>query len=192
MGNHRSYRADSPRRPLAARPVYDGGTMARCGEPTILKDGLYFPEGPRWRGDRLYFSDILAGTVHRLGLDGNLETIAAVDELPSGLGWLPDGTLQVVSLQDGRLLACRDGRIAAVAEMRRITGFPCNDMVIDRAGRAYVGSPDTDFGGGQALPGHATSAGRLSTSPSSFSRCSRANRTSKAGWSGRNTCGSIE
>ena len=118
--------------------------MARP-EPTILKDGLYFPEGPRWRGDRLYFSDVLAGTVHRLDLDGNLETIAAVDELPSGLGWLPDGTLQVVSLQDGRLIACRDGRTAAVAEIRRITGFPCNDMVIDRAGRAYVGSDDTDF-----------------------------------------------
>ena len=118
--------------------------MARR-EPTILKDGLYFPEGPRWRGDRLYFSDVLAGTVHRLDLDGNLETIAAVDELPSGLGWLPDGTMQVVSLQDGRLLACRDGRTAAVAELRRITGFPCNDMVIDGAGRAYVGSPDTDF-----------------------------------------------
>ncbi len=28
--------------------------------------------------------------------------------------------------------------------MRRITGFPCNDMVIDRAGHAYVGSDDTD------------------------------------------------
>ena len=97
--------------------------MARR-EPSILKDGLYFPEGPRWRGDRLYFSDVLAGTVHRLGLDGTLETIVAVDELPSGLGWLPDGTLQVVSLQDGRLLACRDGRTAAVAEMRSDHGVP--------------------------------------------------------------------
>ena len=128
--------------------------MARR-EPTILKDGLYFPEGPRWRGDRLYFSDVLAGTVHRLGLEGTLETIAAVDELPSGLGWLPDGTLQVVSLQDGRLLACRDGRTAAVAEMRSVTGFPCNDMVIDRAGRAYVGSDDTDFDEGRLpMPGN--------------------------------------
>ena len=77
---------------------------------------------------------------------GDLETIAAVDELPSGLGWLPDGTLQAASLQNGRLLACRDGRTAAVAEMRSVTGFPCNDMVIDRCGRAYVGSDDTDFG----------------------------------------------
>ena len=114
-------------------------------EPSVLKDGLHFPEGPRWREGALYFSDILAGTVHRLDLDRNMETIAEVAELPSGLGWLPDGTLQVVSLHDGRLLACRDGHTAVIAEMRQMTGFSCNDMVIDRAGRAYVGSPDTDF-----------------------------------------------
>lgn len=30
----------------AAQPVYDGGTMARR-EPSILKGGLYFPDGPR-------------------------------------------------------------------------------------------------------------------------------------------------
>ena len=53
-----------------------------------------------------------------------METTAAVEELPSGLGWLPDGTLQVASLQDGRLLACRDGRTAAVAEMQSVTGVP--------------------------------------------------------------------
>jgi sugar lactone lactonase YvrE len=114
-------------------------------EPTLLKAGLHFPEGPRWRGDCLYFSDILAGTVHRLDLGGHLETVARVAELPSGLGWLPDGTLQVVSLHDGKLLACRDGRTPAVAELQRHSGFPCNDMVIDGAGRAWVGSPDTGF-----------------------------------------------
>ena len=115
------------------------------GEPTILRDGLFFPEGPRWRDDRLFFSDILGGTVHSLDLDGTLETIVEVAELPSGLGWVPDGTLQVVSVNDGKLHACRDGQTAVVADMKQRSGFPCNDMVVDAAGRAYVGSPDTDF-----------------------------------------------
>ena len=29
--------------------------------------------------------------------------------------------------------------------MKQRSGFPCNDMVVDAAGRAYIGSPDTDF-----------------------------------------------
>ena len=125
------------------------------GEPATLKQGLNFPEGPRWRQDRLIFSDILGGTVHSLDLDGTLETIVEVAELPSGLGWLPDGTLQVVSVNDGKLLACRDGRTAVVAEMRQLSGYSCNDMVVDAAGRAYVGSPDADFDEDQLpMPGN--------------------------------------
>ena len=42
------------------------------GEPAVLRDALFFPEGPRWRGDRLFFSDILGGTVHSVTLDGTL------------------------------------------------------------------------------------------------------------------------
>ena len=125
------------------------------GEARLLRDGLHFPEGPRWRRNRLYCSDILAGRVVSLDLDGTLETIVEVDALPSGLGWLPDNTLQVVSVHDGRLLACRDGRTSVVAEMQRLSGFPCNDMVVDASGRAYVGSPDIGFDEGKLpMPGN--------------------------------------
>ena len=36
--------------------------------------------------------------------DGNAETIVEVPQRPSGLGWLPDGRLLVVSMQDRRLM----------------------------------------------------------------------------------------
>ena len=43
----------------------------------MVADGLYFPEGPRWRPDegKLYFSDVMAGKVFRLGENGIVETV---------------------------------------------------------------------------------------------------------------------
>ena len=38
--------------------------------PTALVDGLVFPEGPRWRGDKLWFSDMLAGRVMTVDMQG--------------------------------------------------------------------------------------------------------------------------
>ena len=118
--------------------------MART--PELLVDGLYFPEGPRWRAvpggeGRLWFSDVLGGEVMRVDLAGRLETIAAVPGWPSGLGWRPDGTLLVVSVQQGRLLAVGPGGSLTLAgDMKAVDGLPCNDMVVDGRGRAYVGS----------------------------------------------------
>lgn len=73
-----------------------------------LLDGLCFAEGPRWRDGRLWFSDMHAHEVVALGLDGRRETVCEVPQCPSGLGWLPDGRLVVVSMRDRRLLALGD------------------------------------------------------------------------------------
>ena len=118
--------------------------------PELLADGLHFPEGPRWRQDRdignrgdsgrLWFSDVLAGRVMTCDLDGNLETVVEVPEMPSGLGWLPDGTLLVVSCADGRLKALRNGELVEYADLAGLNGLNWNDMVVDSQGRAYVGS----------------------------------------------------
>ncbi len=130
--------------------------------PETLVDSLTFPEGPRWRDKHLWFSDILAGKVFAVDLEGTLETIAEIRNLPSGLGWLPDGTLQVISMQDGKLLAVRDGVQAEVANLQALTGFVCNDMVVDQRGRAFVGSPDTDFDEGQLpMPGNMPRFGQV-------------------------------
>ncbi|MFL5289462.1 MAG: SMP-30/gluconolactonase/LRE family protein [Rhodopila sp.] len=108
--------------------------------PEILLDGLTFPEGPRWHDDRLWFSDFYTYRVIAVGLDGKAEMMATVPACPSGLGWLPDGTLLVVSMDDRRLLRMQDGEFVVYADLSAVAGGPCNDMVVDAQGRAYVGN----------------------------------------------------
>ena len=67
-------------------------------------------------------------------------TIAHVAAQPSGLGWQPDGTLLIVSMLDRKLMKLVDGVLMEVADLSTIAGGPCNDMVVDAAGRAYVGN----------------------------------------------------
>ena len=106
----------------------------------LLIDGLAFAEGPRWHEDRLWISDMHSQQVLAIDLDGNAETICRVEQDPSGLGWLPDGTLLVVSMRDRRLLRLVGGKLELVADLSALAGFHCNDMVVDTQGRAYVGN----------------------------------------------------
>jgi len=106
----------------------------------VLLDGLCFPEGPRWHDGKLWFSDMHAKRVVRVGLDGRAETVVEVEKLPSGLGWLPDGRLLVVSMQDRRLLRLDPEGLREVADLSHVADFHCNDMVVDADGRAYIGN----------------------------------------------------
>jgi sugar lactone lactonase YvrE len=108
---------------------------------SILLDGLAFPEGPRWHEERLWFSDMHSYTVIAVDEQGNREDMARVEACPSGLGWLPDGRLLVVSMNDRRLLRQEtNGSLSEVADLSSLAAFHCNDMVVDREGRAYVGN----------------------------------------------------
>src|SRR5215470_17338669 len=118
--------------------------------PNVLLDGLYFPEGPRWHEGKLWFSDMHGHRVIKLGLDGKAETVVEVPAAPSGLGWLPDGRLLVVSMKDRRLLRLDANGLAQVADLSRLAPFHCNDMVVDAQGRAYVGNFGFDLHGGAA------------------------------------------
>jgi sugar lactone lactonase YvrE len=119
-------------------------------EVKTLLDGLTFPEGPRWREGRLWFSDFYTERVIAVDLAGNAETIAQVPQRPSGLGWRPDGTLLIVSMRDRRLLARRNGALEPIAELRALATGPCNDMVVDASGRAYIGNFGFDRHAGEA------------------------------------------
>jgi sugar lactone lactonase YvrE len=125
--------------------------------PDVLLDGLYFPEGPRWHDGKLWFSDMHGHRVIKLGLDGKAETVVEVPAAPSGLGWLPDGRLLVVSMEDRRLLRLDPSGLTEVADLSSIATFYCNDMVVDAQGRAYVGNFGFDLHGG-ATPGPAAIA----------------------------------
>jgi sugar lactone lactonase YvrE len=106
-----------------------------------LVDGLYFAEGPRWRDDRLWFSDFYDHAVKTVSLDADVAVVAEVPNQPSGLGWLPDGRLLVVSMLDRKLLRREaDGALVEHADLSELADYHCNDMVVDSRGRAYVGN----------------------------------------------------
>jgi sugar lactone lactonase YvrE len=110
-------------------------------ETQVLAEGLYFGEGPRWREGRLWFSDFYDHAVKSVSLDGDLRTEFVIDDQPSGLGWLPDGSMLIVSMTKRQVLRrTADGAVSLHADLGALAGFHCNDMVVDAAGRAYVGN----------------------------------------------------
>ena len=116
----------------------------------ILLEGLCFPEGPRWRDGALWFSDMHDQRVKRMTADGAVADVCTVPHWPSGLGWLPDGTLLVVSMTDRRVLRWDGERLALHADLSDLASFHCNDMVVDAHGRAYVGNFGFDLHNGAA------------------------------------------
>lgn len=122
--------------------------MQTLGTETLIGD-IAFGEGPRWRDDRLYFSDMHSQRVLAVDLQGRSEEICVVPNDPSGLGWLPDGRLLVVSMQDRKLLRLEeDGTLSEAGDLSEHATFHCNDMVVDHQGRAYVGNFGWDLHGG--------------------------------------------
>jgi sugar lactone lactonase YvrE len=105
-----------------------------------LLDGLTFTEAPRWHDGRLWFSDFYTQRVIAVDPDGRAETMLEVPQRPSGLGWMPDGALLVVSMLDRRLLRVENGRAGVHADLAAVATGPCNDTVVDGHGRAYVGN----------------------------------------------------
>ena len=109
-------------------------------ENTIVVDGLTFPEGPRWYKDKLYFSDFFTHQVYAIDPLGNCDSIIKVPNQPSGLGWLPDGTLLVVSMIDQKVLAYKDNALTEYADCSEYANFHCNDMIVNANGDAYIGN----------------------------------------------------
>lgn len=107
--------------------------------------GLGFPEGPRWHEGRLWFSDFGDRVVRAVDTQGTIDEIVRVPERPSGLGWLPDGSLLVVSMNDRRVLCVRQGVAGLHADLTDFAQYACNDMVVDARGHAYVGHMGFDL-----------------------------------------------
>ena len=117
-------------------------------ELTPLIEGYTFLEGPRWHDGRLWTSDFYTHQVLAVAPDGSTEVVTTVPQPPSGLGWLPDGTLLVVSMRDRKLLRLTDGGLVEHGDLSAVDGGHTNDMVVDAHGRAYVGNFGYDLMGG--------------------------------------------
>ena len=114
---------------------------------TLLEGGSFF-ESPRWRDGRWWVSDFYRCTVSEVDPSGRARDVLTVEGSPSGLGWLPDGSLLVVSMRDRQILRWSDGALAVHADVGELCGGDLNDMVVDRLGRAYAGNFGFDIGAG--------------------------------------------
>ncbi len=116
----------------------------------VVLEGLAFPECLRWHNDRLWFSDVYDHTVQVVAGPGKASVVLEVEGRPSGLGWLPDGHLLVVSMLDRQVVRL-EGRTPVVhADLRPFFEHSANEMVVDETGRAFVGTFGFDVEGGDA------------------------------------------
>lgn len=81
-----------------------------------------------------------------VSLDGVVEEVCVVGGRPSGIGWLADGRMLVVSMNDRSIVRLEpDGTLTEHAALSGLVSAPCNDMVVDGRGNAYVGNPGYDM-----------------------------------------------
>ena len=113
-----------------------------------LIDGLIFAEGPRWRDGKLWFSDMHDKKICTVDLKGQLNVVLHTNHDTSGLGWAADGSLLFVSMPDRCLMKFVNGETSKVADLSALASFHCNDMIVDRFGRTYIGNFGFDLHGG--------------------------------------------
>jgi sugar lactone lactonase YvrE len=117
----------------------------------ILATGFVFPECPRWRDGALWFSDCHDGQVIKLDPSGKVLEQFEVPGGPAGLGWLPDGDMLIVSIDDICVYRRdKSGKLTCYADLSKVHRFHTNDMVVDGVGNAYVG--EVGFRMGQEDP----------------------------------------
>ena len=119
----------------------------------VLADGFSYLDGLRWYDGRLWVSDFYTPAVLAVDTDGSVEHVAEVSAQPSGLGWLPDGQLLIVSMRDHRLLRREaSGELVTHADLSPLDpAGHLNDMVVTPSGRAYVGEFGFDLMGGERI-----------------------------------------
>ena len=94
-------------------------------------EGFVFLEGPRWRDGRLWVSDAFGKVVYTVTGDGVRTKIIDVPHGPSGIGFLPDKTPVIVSMENRCLYRLVEGALVLHADISKLVNSSINDMVID-------------------------------------------------------------
>ena len=126
--------------------------MTSSKDPTVVIDGLMFPESARWHADRLWFAHWGAGQIIAIDAAGAAEIVG---EGPPGYGWsidwLPDGTLLRTGPRLDRLGP--DGTATEYGDLGSVASHGWNEIVVGRGGDVYVNGFDFDVARGVAQPG---------------------------------------
>ncbi|WP_350558949.1 SMP-30/gluconolactonase/LRE family protein [Psychrobacter sp. CAL346-MNA-CIBAN-0220] len=116
---------------------------------SVVVDRFHYLEGPRWYKNALWFVDFYTKGVYCVNGQGVAEKVVHVEQQPSGLGWLPDGRMLVVSMTDRKILRLEDnGELVVHADIWEHCNGHANDMVVSPNGHAYVGNFGFDLMGG--------------------------------------------
>lgn len=120
-----------------------------------FSSGHGFLEAPRWHDGQLWASDFFNHHVVKFDADGGYKKVLDVPTSPSGLGFLADGSLLVVSQADKKVLrVASDGAVSEYADISQIAAGIANDMHVTEGGHAYVGNFGFDLGNEDPVATH--------------------------------------
>ena len=122
-----------------------GDALTSDDPPRILVDGGRYFEGPRWHSGRLWVSDAILRSVFSIDPSGAREQVTKLDDIPCGLGHLPDGELLVVGMFQKRLWRVSRGSLVLHADLSSAAAGTIDDMIVDERGGAYVGDAGFDL-----------------------------------------------
>lgn len=114
-----------------------------------ISSGHGYLEAPRWHDGRLWASDFFGKHVLHFEEDGSHTAFATLEESPSGLGFLQDGSVLVVLLDPTKKKVVRiasDGSVSEYADIAHIARGMANDMLVSPSGHAYIGNFGFDLG----------------------------------------------
>ncbi len=104
-------------------------------------DDFVFLEGPRWHDGKLWVSDMFGNTVYTIKTDGQRTPMATFPNRPSGINFMPDGSVVIVSMADRKLMTLGDdGTLTEYADLSGILEYDINDCVCAPNGNIYVGT----------------------------------------------------
>jgi sugar lactone lactonase YvrE len=121
--------------------------MMKTLKTSVLADGFWRLNAPRWHMGALWVSDTGAGKVFRIDLDGKVMVVADVPSRPFGLGFLPDGELLVAAMTKKLILNFGATKPVVHADMADVAVGYLRDLAVARDGNAFVTSFDADAGG---------------------------------------------
>lgn len=122
----------------------------------IVVDDLRFPEGCRWHDGSLWFSDMHSGVVYRTDADGgNPVKVLSIDDRPSGMDWLPDGSLVLSGMLTRQVFRYSpEGELSVYADLSDATPHPINDLIRLPTGQLIVGGFGYDlYADDELVPG---------------------------------------
>jgi len=116
---------------------------------TLLTD-IAMGESARWHDARFWMSDWVAGEILSVDVDApsprRPDVVARSTSFPFCFDWLADGTMLVTG-SDGLERLAADGTLVPYADLRAVSPFGWNEVIVEPRGYAFVNNINFDMMG---------------------------------------------